>query len=92
MPGKDLADEASSVPVRTRHDEWQGAHAGRTEVRMKSILDPSFRYTSSANTDIRKTFARVRREMRRQSQANPIQDGDNAVKVTPIFRSQRPAA
>jgi len=31
---------------------------------MKSILDPTFKYTSSANTDIRKTFERVRREMR----------------------------
>lgn len=29
---------------------------------MKSILDPSFKYTSSAHTDLRKTFARVRRE------------------------------
>lgn len=28
---------------------------------MKSILDPKFRYTSSALTDIRKTFARIRR-------------------------------
>lgn len=26
---------------------------------MKSILDPSFKYTPSAQTDIRKTFARV---------------------------------
>jgi len=33
---------------------------------MKSILDPSFKYTSSMNTDIAKTFARVRR-MQRQS-------------------------
>ena len=33
---------------------------------MKSILDPSFKYTSSANTDIAKTFARVRR-MQRES-------------------------
>ena len=59
---------------------------------MKSILDPAFRYTSSANTDIRKTFARVRREMRRQSPASSRDDADTAVKVTPIFRSQRPAA
>ncbi|HEY1327451.1 MAG TPA: hypothetical protein VGI14_10965 [Casimicrobiaceae bacterium] len=59
---------------------------------MKSILDPAFRYTSSANTDIRKTFARVRREMRRQAQTNERQDVDSAVKVTPIFRNQRPAA
>ena len=29
---------------------------------MESILDPTFRYTSSANTDVRKTFARIRRE------------------------------
>jgi hypothetical protein len=27
---------------------------------MKSILDPSFRYTASFNTDLRKTFARIR--------------------------------
>lgn len=36
---------------------------------MKSILDPTFRYTSSANTDLRKTFARIRRENRKQTQA-----------------------
>jgi len=33
---------------------------------MKSILDPSFKYVSSVATDIRKTFARVRREQRRE--------------------------
>lgn len=38
---------------------------------MKSILDPSFRYTSSAKTDLRKTFARIRREGRL------TQGGDN---------------
>jgi hypothetical protein len=32
------------------------------EFGMKSILDPSFRYVSSNHTDLRKTFARVRRE------------------------------
>lgn len=30
---------------------------------MKSILDPSFRYVSSLDTDLRKTFARIRREL-----------------------------
>jgi hypothetical protein len=62
------------------------------EVRMKSILDPSFRYTSSANTDLRKTFARIRRESRRQTQASSRDDSDAVKKVTPIFRGQRPAA
>ena len=38
---------------------------------MKSILDPSFRYTKSVETDLRKTFARVRREMRRQQVQQP---------------------
>jgi len=36
---------------------------------MKSILDPTFRYTSSTNTDLRKTFARIRRENRKLAQA-----------------------
>jgi hypothetical protein len=34
---------------------------------MKSILDSSFRYTPSVDTDVRKTFERIRREL--QSQA-----------------------
>ena len=36
---------------------------------MKSVLDPSFRYVPSSQTDIRKTFARVRREMRQKDRA-----------------------
>jgi hypothetical protein len=36
---------------------------------MKSILDPSFRYTASHATDLRKTFARIRREMKTGEQA-----------------------
>jgi hypothetical protein len=46
---------------------------------MKSILDPSFRYTSSVNTDVRKTFNKVRRAMRLQSPpepATPVPDND----------------
>lgn len=31
---------------------------------MKSILDPSFRYTNAASTDLRKTFARIRRQQK----------------------------
>lgn len=44
---------------------------------MKSILDPSFRYTSSANTDIAKTFARIRREQRRTAEARVPPPPDN---------------
>lgn len=51
---------------------------------MKSILDPTFRYTPSASTDLRKTFARVRKEMRRQSRL----DADAKGKVSPIFERQ----
>jgi len=35
---------------------------------MKSILDPSFRYTASFNTDLRRTFARVRRDYRQEAE------------------------
>ena len=38
-----------------------------TGTDMKSILDPSFRYTQSVETDLRKTFARIRREQRKQA-------------------------
>jgi hypothetical protein len=36
---------------------------------MKSILDCSFRYTSSAQTDLRKTFAKIRRQQSPQKRA-----------------------
>lgn len=36
---------------------------------MKSILDPTFKYYPSCNTDLRRTFQRIRDEMRRVAQA-----------------------
>src|SRR3989442_10699900 len=39
--------------------------------RVKSLLDPTFKYVPSVETDIRKTFARVRREARRGTPAIP---------------------
>ena len=39
---------------------------------MKSILDPSFRYTNSVETDLRKTFVRVRRELRKQQEQSTV--------------------
>jgi hypothetical protein len=35
---------------------------------MKSILDPSFRYTASFDTDLHKTFARIRRDHRQEAE------------------------
>jgi hypothetical protein len=44
---------------------------------MKSILDPSFRYTSSLHTDVRKTFQRIRREQERNTPRSVVL-GDGA--------------
>jgi len=38
---------------------------------VKSILDPSFRYVSSHSTDLRKTFARIKRELRKDDSPAP---------------------
>ena len=37
----------------------------------KSILHREFRYMSSANTDIRKLFDRVRRELKAEAEKQP---------------------
>jgi hypothetical protein len=50
---------------------------------MKSILDPSFRYVASHSTDLRKTFARVRREMKTGEDASPP-DPASARHVIPL--------
>ena len=45
-----------------------------------NILNPKFRYTNSAATDLKKTFARVRREIEARKKAE-----ERAAKsVTPI--------
>jgi len=57
---------------------------------MKSLLDPSFRYTRSIDTDIRKTFARIRREQQKQTRG---QTGDaSGVVLTMGQRKVRAAA
>lgn len=57
---------------------------------MKSILDPSFRYTKSVDTDLRKTFARVRRELRKQQQEQSTASVEAMRRVLP-FHSRRSA-
>lgn len=45
-----------------------------------NILDPKFRYISAKNTDLRKTFARIRREQKaaadsKSSESKPVNFG-----------------
>jgi hypothetical protein len=58
------------------------------ECIMKSILDPTFRYTKSVDTDLKKTFARIRRGMRKQNETPSNADADSAAKVVPMRRQQ----
>src|SRR5690242_3708067 len=60
---------ATILPVWDPHPEgarpsainpFRASHVARGQ--MKSLLDPSFQYTTSFNTDLRKTFARVLRD------------------------------
>ena len=60
------------------------SHNALQEPLVKSILDPSFRYTKSVETDIRKTFARVRREQRKLAQAASSTAESRATKVVPL--------
>jgi hypothetical protein len=55
---------------------------------MKSIFDRSFRYTSSAETDLRKTFARVRRQLRDEQDQVALVEAEVKAKVSPIRQSQ----
>jgi hypothetical protein len=55
---------------------------------MKSILDPSFRYTTSFNTDLSKTFARVRRDHLRDAEACQQAAAEGLAKVSPITRKK----
>ncbi|MBI4207394.1 MAG: hypothetical protein HY527_20435 [Betaproteobacteria bacterium] len=55
---------------------------------MKSILDRSFRYTSSAQTDLRKTFARIRREQRLHERDEVQAVAEAKLKVAPIRRGR----
>jgi len=51
---------------------------------MKSILDPSFRYTTSFNTDLSKTFARVRRDHLMNAEACQQAAAEGLAKVSSI--------
>ena len=55
---------------------------------MKSILDPTFRYTKSVDTDLKKTFARIRRMQRKQGDLKAAQNTEVTRNVLPL-RGQR---
>jgi hypothetical protein len=58
---------------------------------MKSILDPTFRYTPSVETDVTKTFARIRRELCAQD-AKAVADDPNRTNVLALSRLEPQAA
>jgi hypothetical protein len=53
---------------------------------MKSILDPTFLYTASFNTDLKKTFARIRRERRNDAERAVQATADALANVSSIPR------
>ena len=54
---------------------------------MKSILDRTFRYTPSVDTDLRKTFARIRREQRLSTASGAVrQDRARVLQLMPVKR------
>lgn len=59
---------------------------------MRSILDDSFHYTSSVQTDLKKTFARIRREQCRQDRSQAQAVAEAKLKVSPIRQSETAGA
>jgi len=53
---------------------------------MKSILDRSFRYTPSFNTDLQETFARIRRAQRNDAEQIRIAKAGTPTNVLSIVR------
>jgi hypothetical protein len=54
---------------------------------LKSILDPSFQYTASFNTDLQKTFARIRHDHRQEAERAVQATADAPANVSSIVRS-----
>ncbi len=51
---------------------------------MKTLLDSSFQYTRSVDTDLRKTFAKIRRKLRDEQQEREMLKAEIKAKVSPI--------
>ncbi len=78
-----LASTVTNAPyVAQRTDRGASPRHNR---RMKTILDSSFRYTPSFDTDIRRTFARIRETQKAAVAASP------AVHLLNVSQLPRPA-
>lgn len=53
---------------------------------MKTIFDPAFRYTPSFNTDLKKSFARIRRAQREETVKAEPAPAASLGNVSPITR------
>ena len=51
---------------------------------MKSVFDQNFQYTRSVDTDIRKTFARVRRKMREEQEARALEQAQATITASSV--------
>ena len=52
---------------------------------MKSILDPSFHYVPSVETDLKKTFTRIRRQMQK-AEAQKVAASADSTRVILLVR------
>ena len=51
---------------------------------MNSILNPSFRYTDSASTNIAKTFAKIRKQLAEEEKRKQAAEAERQEKVRSI--------
>ena len=57
---------------------------------MKSVFDPSFKYRPSVDTDVRKTFERIRRELQAQRNRDAsAANSDGEVKIIQLEPSKK---
>lgn len=58
---------------------------------MKSILDPTFHYVPSVETDLKKTFSRIRREMEKAKAKNQAMSAAGGTRVIMLNRPKEVA-
>ncbi len=55
---------------------------------VKRITDPAFRYTNSASTNLEKTFARIRKELKEQREREQANAEEAKRVVKPMVREK----